>query len=43
MKNRDEYPKVVLIGMSVVVTVLIGFPMIAYICFKETTQSVHLP
>jgi hypothetical protein len=40
MKNKEDYPKVVIIGLSIVVMVLIGFPLCAYLCFKDKTEQV---
>ena len=40
MKDKKDFPKVVLIGMTVVITILIGFPLLAYFCFKDQTKDV---
>lgn len=40
MKNKEDFPKVVILGMSVVITILIGFPLLAYFCFQDKTKDV---
>jgi hypothetical protein len=40
MQDKEQYPKVVIIGTLVVVSVLIGFPLTAYLSFKENTKDV---
>ena len=42
MKKKEDFPKVVIYGMSVVITILIGFPLLAYFCFKDKTRDVKI-
>jgi hypothetical protein len=40
MQDKKDFPKVVMIGMTVVISILIGFPLLAYFCFKDETKDV---
>jgi amino acid permease len=42
MQNKSDYPKVVIVGLSIVVLILIGFPLCAYLCYKNLTKETIL-
>jgi proton-coupled amino acid transporter len=42
MKNKEDYSKVVVVGLTIVCLILISFGLCAYFCFKDTTQPAIL-
>lgn len=41
MQNKKDFNKVIVIGMSVVSLILIGFPIIAYFAYQNETGEVE--
>jgi hypothetical protein len=40
MQNKKDFNKVIIIGMSVISLILIGFPIIAYFAYQKETGEV---
>lgn len=40
MENRNDFNKVCIIGSTVICVILVGFPLLTYLTFKEKTQEV---
>jgi proton-coupled amino acid transporter len=42
MKEKEKFPLIIIFGTMVVSTILIGFPLIMYICYQDDTQEIVL-
>lgn len=40
MLERKDFNKVIIIGMTVVSMILIGFPILAYFAYQNNTEEV---